>query len=342
MQITLRTPDDWHLHLRDGAVLNAVGPVTAGHFARALIMPNLVPPVTTPALARSYRERIMASVGSTPFDPRLTCYLTDEVDPDVLVQGWWDGAWIAAKLYPAHATTNADAGVTDLACIRPALERMEAVGMPLCVHGEVTHREVDIFDRERVFIQDVLRPLLEDLPHLRVVFEHATTADAVAFVQEFDNVCATITPHHLWWNRNAIFDGGLRPHAYCLPVLKRERDREALVAAATSGDPCFFAGTDSAPHTRDRKECDHGCAGVFNAPTAVAAYAQVFQDAGALEQLESFLSLHGAHFYGVPPNTSTITLREGPWTPPRELAVEGAEPIEIFLGGTELRWHVES
>lgn len=340
MRLTLRAPDDWHLHLRDGAMLAAVAPETARHFARALVMPNLVPPVTTADAARGYRERILAAMPAG-FEPLLTCYLTDDVDGDALVAAWHEGVWQAAKLYPANATTNSAHGVTDLSRIEGALHALADAGMPLCVHGEVTTAGVDVFDRERVFLDTVLGPLLERIPALRVVVEHATTAAAIAFVKAHEaRVAATLTPHHLWWNRNALFDGGLRPHAYCLPVLKRETDRQALVEAATSGDPRFFAGTDSAPHRVDRKECDHGCAGVFNAPTALAAYAQVFDEAGALERLEGFLSEHGARFYGVPPNEGTITLERTPWTPPERVEVAGQEGVHTFLGGEALAWSV--
>lgn len=303
-------------------------------------MPNLVPPVTTVEVARAYRERILAAApeGFTPF---LTCYLTDDVDGDALVSGWREGAWIAAKLYPANATTNSSHGVTNVQAVEGALRAMAAAGMTLCVHGEVTTPEIDVFDREKVFLDTVLGPLLERIPDLRVVVEHATTAASIEFVRSrTENVAASITPHHLWWNRNALFDGGLRPHAYCLPILKREADRLALLEAATSGDPRFFAGTDSAPHSRDRKECDHGCAGVFNAPTALVAYAEIFDAAGALDRLEGFVSEHGARFYGVPLNEGTIRLERSTSTPNAELSVEGQEPVTVFLGGTERAWRV--
>ncbi|MBX2799552.1 MAG: dihydroorotase [Myxococcales bacterium] len=340
MHITLPRPDDWHLHLRDGAMLQAVAPHTARAFGRALIMPNLAPPVVTAEQATAYAGRIRAAAGSH-FEPLMTCYLTDEVDGDALVQGFRQGAWVAAKLYPANATTNSAHGVTDLQRIRPALERMAEAGMPLCVHGEVTDPHVDVFDRESIFLHEVLGPLLEAIPTLRVVVEHATTRTAIDFVRgQSDGVAATLTPHHLWWNRNALFDGGLRPHAYCLPVLKRETDRAALIGAATSGDPRFFAGTDSAPHLRSRKECDHGCAGVFNAPTALAAYAQVFEDAAALEHLEGFLSRHGAAFYGVQVATETVTLVAEPWTPQAAIEADG-EAVSVFLGDEQLRWRLQ-
>ena len=343
MELTLKRPDDWHLHLRDGAMLAAVLPHTAASFGRALVMPNLVPPITSVEAASAYRDRICAHLAPGSFEPQMTCYLTDDVDSEGLIEGWQAGVWRAAKLYPANATTNSAHGVTDLRHIEHALHRMAEAGMPLCVHGELTHTDVDVFDRERRFIEEKLGPLGERLPALKVVFEHATTKEAVAFVKgRPERTAATITPHHLWWNRNALFDGGLRPHAYCLPVLKREEDRQALLAAATSGNPAFFAGTDSAPHSRDRKECDHGCAGVFNAPTAVAAYAHIFEEAGALDQLEGFLSLHGAAFYEVPPPHQTLTLLREPWTPPEQISVTDGEPVRVFLGGQTLNWRVAS
>ncbi len=341
MQITLPRPDDWHLHLRDGAVLRAVVPHTSRAFGRALVMPNLVPPVTTVAAAEAYRERILAASDGT-FEPKLTCYLTDTISADEVAEGHRRGAWIAAKLYPANATTHSEHGVTDVGHILPVLERMAEIGMPLCVHGEVTDRDVDVFDRERVFLERVLRPIRHRFPTLRIVLEHVTTEASVRFVREHDHMAATITPHHLWWNRNAIFDGGLRPHAYCLPVLKRERDRVALVEAATSGDERFFAGTDSAPHSVDRKECDHGCAGVFCAPPALEAYATVFERAGCLEALEGFVSVHGARFYGFEPATETVTLVREEWTVPETVAVEGGLEVRPFLAGETLPWRLLS
>lgn len=344
VRLLLRRPDDWHLHLRDGAMLRAVAPWSARTFGRVLVMPNLVPPVTSTAAARAYRQRILdASGGADAFEPRMACYLTDDTDPDALAAGHAEGVWHAAKLYPAHATTNASHGVTDLSRIRGVLERMAEIGLPLCVHGEVVDPAVDVFDREAVFLDAVLEPLIEALPGLRVVIEHATTEAAVALVRRHDSgrIAATITPHHLWWNRNAIFAGGLRPHAYCLPLLKREADRQALVEAATSGDPRFFAGTDSAPHSRDRKECDHGCAGVFCAPSALPAYAQIFEAQGALDQLEAFTSTHGAAFYGLPPATEQIALVREPWEVPRTVPVEGTQPLTVFLGGETLDWRID-
>jgi dihydroorotase len=330
-EIEIRRPDDWHVHLRDGELLAEVAASSSG-FGRVLAMPNLVPPVATTAQGRAYRGRLLAAGVASPL---LAAYLTDATDPDDLEAGFEDGVFAAAKLYPAKATTNSEHGVTSIEAILPALERMAAIGMPLCVHGEVTHAAVDVFDRERVFLDRVLLPLLHRLPDLRCVVEHATTRDAVAFVRAHDRAGCTITPHHLWWNRNALFDGGLRPHAYCLPVLKREEDRVALVEAATSGDPRFFAGTDSAPHRVERKEMDCGCAGVFNAPTAVAAYAQVFDQAGALDRLEGFLSVHGARFYGLHPSDERIHLARERWTPPERVG-----GVAVFLGGRPLEWRV--
>jgi dihydroorotase len=271
----------------------------------------------------------------------MVCYLTDHTDPDDLAQGFASGVWVAAKWYPARATTNAHHGVTDPLALVPCLQRMAQIGMPLCVHGEVTDPSVDIFEREQVFLDTILGPML-DQTGVRCVVEHATTAHAVAFVRSRPRVAATITPHHLWWNRNALFEGGLRPHAYCLPVLKREQDRQALIEAATSGDPRFFAGTDSAPHLVSQKEKDCGCAGVFNAPTAIAAYAQIFEEASALAQLEGFLSLHGAAFYGEEPASERVTLRQQPWTPPEQIEVPGHGAVRVFLGGSTLRWNLDA
>ena len=330
-------PFDAHVHLRDGAMLCAVVPATAHSCDAALVMPNLVPPVTTRAAARSYRQRIEAAVpAGVSFTPLLTAYLTDGIDPDEVVAGFEAGDWVAAKLYPAHATTNSAHGVSSVEAIEPVLAAMAAAGMPLCVHGEVTDPSVDIFDREAVFLQQVLAPTLERHPTLRVVVEHATTAAAVAFVQQAgDTVAMSITAHHLWWNRNALFAGGLRPHAYCLPVLKRERDREALVQAATSGDPRVFFGSDSAPHLVHRKETDCGCAGVYSAPTAPAVVATVFARHGALDRLGGFLSEHGPAWYGRAPSPERVEVVEQPWTPAEALATaEGG--VRVFLGGDEV------
>ncbi len=337
--LTLRRPDDWHLHLRDADMLHAVLPATTATFGRALIMPNLVPPVTTVASAVAYRARIVEALPpDSTFEPLLTAYLTDHTDPDEIVRGVDQGAFVAVKLYPAHATTHSADGVTDVDSVMPVLERMAAHDIPLCVHGEVTDRSVDVFDREAVFIDQVLAPLVVRLPTLRVVLEHVTTAAGVAFARSKPQVAATLTAHHLWWNRNALFDGGLRPHAYCLPVLKRESDRLALREAATSGDPSFFAGTDSAPHAVHRKEADCGCAGVFSAPTAMAAYAQVFDEHDALDRLEAFTSEHGARFYGVPLNAGTVTLHRREHTPAERMAGPDGQSLRVFLGGERLQW----
>ncbi|MEM6929010.1 MAG: dihydroorotase, partial [Myxococcota bacterium] len=311
-------------------------------FGRALVMPNLSPPVTTVALAEAYRERIRQAQGDATFEAQLTCYLTDDIDPAEVVRGAKEGVWLAAKLYPAHATTGSSHGVTDIEGLDPVLAAMAEVGMPLCVHAEVTDPAVDIFEREQVFLDTKLAPLVERHPTLKVVVEHATTARAVAFVREHADgrIAASITPHHLWWNRNALFAGGLRPHAYCLPVLKTEHDRRALVEAATSGDARFFAGTDSAPHEVATKECDHGCAGIFNAPTALAAYAEVFAAAGALDRLGDFVSVHGARFYGLPVSEQRVTIDAGPFEVPERIAIEGGGSVVPFLAGETLGYRV--
>jgi dihydroorotase len=329
--LTIRKPDDWHVHLRDGEMLRAVAPYTVRQFARAIAMPNLVPPITTVEAAAAYRDRIIAAAGED-FTPLMTCYLTDETEPDELARGYADGVWIAAKLYPAGATTNSASGVTDIRNITPALERMQRIGMILCVHGEVT--DVDVFDREAVFIERVLTPLTSDFPELKIVFEHITTADAADFVMSSGpNVAATVTPQHLIINRNAIFAGGLRPHAYCLPVAKREEHRLAVRKAATSGSPKFFLGTDSAPHTRSAKESACGCAGIFNAPFALESYASVFEEEGALNRFEAFASENGARFYGLPRNEGAVTLERTESQVPEEIA--GVVP---FHAGEALRW----
>ena len=308
--LTIRRPDDWHVHLRDGSMLDEVAKYTARQFARAIVMPNLSPPVTTVDAASAYRERILAAVPEgMSFEPLMTCYLTDNTSPDEVRRGFEEGVFTACKLYPAGATTNSDSGVTDVANIRAVLETMAEIGMVLCVHGEVTTDDIDIFDREAVFIERVLAPLLADLPELKVVFEHITTMDAVGFVKSAaENVAATITPQHLHINRNAMLVGGIRPHAYCLPVAKRESHRLALRKAATSGSAKFFLGTDSAPHAREAKESACGCAGIFNAPHALESYLTVFAEEDALEHFEGFASLHGPAFYGLPVNEETVTL----------------------------------
>ncbi|HEU5285320.1 MAG TPA: dihydroorotase [Sphingomicrobium sp.] len=333
--LTIRRPDDWHVHLRDGTMLNAVAPYTARQFARAIVMPNLDPPVTSVDAARAYRQRIAAAAGDG-FTPLMTCYLTDEAEPGEIARGFEAGVWAAAKLYPANATTNSALGVTDVRNLRPALERMQAIGMPLLVHGEVTDPEVDIFDREAVFIERVLEPLTSDFPALRIVLEHITTAEAADFVRDAGpNVAATVTPHHLAINRNALFAGGLRPHAYCLPVAKRERHRRAIRAAATSGSSKYFLGTDSAPHPRGAKEGPCGCAGIFNAPFALESYAAVFEEEQALDRFEGFASEHGPRFYGLPLNEGTITLERADSAVPDEIA--GIVP---FQAGEILRWRL--
>lgn len=335
--LTIRKPDDWHVHLRDGGMLALVAPFTSRQFARAIVMPNLMPPIVTPAAAQGYRGRIAAAAGPG-FTPLMTCYLTDESDPDEIAAGFEQGAWVAAKLYPANATTNSSLGVTDVRNIYPALERMQRDGMVLCIHGEVTDPEVDVFDREAVFIDRVLGPLMRDLPELRIVLEHITTAEAADYVETAGpNLAATVTPHHLMINRNALFERGLRPHAYCLPVAKREAHRQAIRRAATSGLPKFFLGTDSAPHAREAKESACGCAGIFNAPFALEAYAAVFEEEGALDRLEAFASENGPRFYNLPLNEGTVTLERTASDVPDSL---GRGEIELvpFLAGREIGW----
>ncbi len=333
-QLTLRKPDDWHVHLRDGAMLKSVAGHTARQFARAIVMPNLVPPITLAAEAKAYRDRILAAVGpSAPFQPLITCYLTDGTDPDEIERGFSAGLFAACKLYPAHATTNSAHGVTDVRHIHRVLERMQRIGMPLLLHGEVTEPGVDIFDREAVFIERVFAPLSRDFPDLKAVFEHITTADAADFVESGGpNLAATITPHHLRINRNAMFEGGIRPHMYCLPVAKRERHRLALRKAATSGSPKFFLGTDSAPHARSAKESACGCAGIFNAPYAIESYAATFDEEGALDKLEAFASEHGPRFYGLPPNTDQIVLNRTPFQVPDLIPIGDGELVPYHAG----------
>jgi len=337
--ITIRRPDDWHVHLRDGAVLQGVVPHTARQFARAIVMPNLSPPMTDPAGVAAYRSRILGALPEgSDFNPLMTLYLTDHTDPDDVARGFADGVFVAAKLYPAHATTGSAHGVTDIANIRGVLERMAQIGMVLCVHGEVTDPAVDIFDREAVFIERVLAPLLRELPELRVVFEHITTAEAAGFVDgSGSNVAATITPQHLHTNRNAMFAGGLRPHAYCLPVAKREVHRLALRRAATSGSGKYFLGTDSAPHAVSAKESDCGCAGIFNAPYALESYATVFDEEGALDLFEAFASENGPRFYGLPLNEGTVTLERAEIEVPATIDANGM-PVVPFHAGTRLGW----
>ena len=343
-RLTIRRPDDWHVHFRDGAMLRLVAPYTARDCARALVMPNLVPPVVTAADARRYRDRIRAVTGAG-FEPLMTLYLTEGTDPDDVEAAWRDGTARAVKLYPAGATTNSASGVREVERVRPVLERMAAIGMPLCVHGEVVDDAVDIFDREAAFIERVLDPMRRRTPGLRVVMEHVTTADAVGYAREAGpDVAATITAHHLVLNRNHLLAGAIRPHYYCLPVVKRERHRLALVEAATSGDPTFCSGTDTAPHPRAAKEAACGCAGVFSAPVALSVLAHVFEEAGALDRLEAFTSVHGARFHGLPLNEERLTLVRTDGAHVDEahrdrVAGEGLDVV-VFDPGFPLRWRV--
>ncbi len=339
--LELRRPDDWHLHLRDGAHMAAVLPFTAARFARALVMPNLKPPMTTTAALGEYRARILAALPEgADFEPLMTLYLTDGTAPEEIRRASESGFVLGAKLYPAGATTHSDAGVTSIENTWPALEAMAECGLVLQVHGEVTAPDVDVFDRETVFIDRVLTRILERVPGLKVVFEHITTAAAAEFVRDArQGVAATITPQHLLMNRNAIFDGGVRPHHYCLPLLKRERDREALLAAASGLDPRFFLGTDSAPHARQAKEAPCGCAGIFSAHAAVELYAEAFEQVGRLERLEAFASERGAAFYGVPLNEQRITLTRRPWTVPDHYDF-GSDQLVPLRGGSELAWQL--
>jgi len=343
-RLTLRRPDDWHLHLRDGAMMRAVAPHSAAHFGRAIIMPNLVPPVVTGAQASAYRDRIMAALPEdTAFRPLMTCYLTEDTDPEDLARAHADGIITAVKLYPAGATTNSASGVQDFDKVRPVLERMAEIGLPLCVHGEVTDTDVDIFDREAVFIDRILKPIRKKVPDLRIIMEHVTTENAVDYVRDSrSNLAATITTHHLIINRNHILAGGIKPHYYCLPVAKREKHRIALVAAAISGDKRFFLGTDSAPHTDANKFLPCGCAGCFTAPNTLSCLAEVFDVAGALDKLENFTSLAGPRFYGLEPNEDTITLTKGaPVSYPSHIATDDG-PVTVFDPGFPLHWSVEA
>ena len=337
--LILRQPDDWHVHLRDDEMLAFAADYTARQFARAIVMPNLVPPVTTAAAADAYRTRILDALPeSRRFTPLMTAYLTDEIDPQEIADGCKDGVFTACKLYPAGATTNSAAGVTDVRRIWPVLERMQTIGMPLLVHGEVVSPDIDIFDREAVFLETVLTPVLADFPGLKVVLEHITTEDSVRFVEAAgSNLAATITAHHLRIDRNAMFEGGLRPHAYCLPVAKRRRHKEALRKAATSGHPRFFLGTDSAPHQKHEKESACGCAGIFSAPTALESYAQTFEEEGALDRLEAFASAFGPRFYGLPLNEGTVTLRRQPQGVPELMGDENVRVVPFHAGDT-LAW----
>lgn len=341
-KLTITRPDDWHLHLRDGAALAAVLPDTARQFARAIVMPNLRPPVTTTLLAEAYRTRVLEALPEgVQFEPLMTLYLTDNTPPQEIAQAKASGFVHGVKLYPAGATTNSDSGVTDLAKCAKTLAEMEKQGMPLLIHGEVTDANVDVFDREKVFIERHLIKLLKDFPGLKVVLEHITTADAADFVQAAPkNVAATLTAHHLLMNRNDMFTGGIRPHHYCLPVLKRETHRQALVKAAVSGSPKFFLGTDSAPHARHTKEASCGCAGMYTAHTAIELYAEAFETANALDKLEAFASFYGADFYGLPRNTGKITLSKTSWQVPEKLPFGTDELIPLRAGQT-LTWKME-
>ena len=339
-QITITRPDDWHLHLRDGEALAAVLPHTARQFARAIVMPNLKPPVTTVEQAAAYRQRILAALPQgMAFEPLMTLYLTDNTPPAEIAKAVASGFVKAVKLYPAGATTNSDAGLTAVENAYDTLAEMERLGLPLLVHGEVTDPAVDLFDREKAFIDSVLMPLVQRFPKLKVVMEHITTREAAEFVAGTPaNVAATITPQHLMYNRNAIFQGGVRPHWYCLPVLKRETHREALVAAAISGNPKFFLGTDSAPHSKGAKEAACGCAGCFSAPAALELYAEVFENAGALDKLEGFASFHGPDWYGLPRNTGTVTLVKESWSLPADYPFLAGDPIVPLRAGETLVW----
>ena len=339
MRLTIRRPDDWHVHLRDGEMLASVVNYTARQFARAIVMPNLKTPVTTVAAAEAYRARILDAVSAgLRFTPLMTCYLTDSIDPQEIARGHKSGAFTACKLYPAHATTNSSHGVTDIRKLTAVLETMQKIGMPLLVHGEVTDSHIDIFDREAAFIDRILTPVVRDFPALKIVFEHITTSDAAAFVEASGpNIAATITPHHLEINRNAMFEGGIRPHFYCLPVAKREPHRLALRRAATSGSPKFFLGTDSAPHPVGDKEAACGCAGIFNAPFALESYAKTFEEDGALDKLEAFASENGPRFYGLPLNEDRIALERKPVEVPAAIDAATTHVVPFHAGRT-LAW----
>jgi dihydroorotase len=340
--LTIRRPDDWHVHLRDGAMLRVVAPFTARQFRRAIVMPNLVPPVTTVAAAEAYRERIREAVGPEhgDFEPLMTAYLTDTIDREELARGHRAGVFTAAKLYPAGATTNSASGVTDVQKVYPVFETMADLGMPLLVHGEVVSPEIDVFDREKVFLDRILSKVVEAFPTLKVVLEHITTADSVAFVRAAPaNVAATITAHHLRIDRNDMLVGGIRPHMYCLPVAKRAQHKQALREVIATGDPKFFLGTDTAPHARKAKESACGCAGIFSAPTALESYAQTFEEMGALDKLEGFASLHGPRFYGLPVNEGTITLERTGLDVPARIDPDGQD-LTPFHAGERLDWQL--
>lgn len=340
--IKIRRPDDWHIHLRDGEMLKTVVPYTSKTYGRAIVMPNLAPPVTTVDAAIAYRQRILDAVpAGESFTPLMTCYLTDSIDPDEVERGFHDGVFTAAKLYPANATTNSSHGVTSTDAIMPVLERMEKIGMPLLVHGEVTHAEIDIFDREARFIETVMEPLRQRLPGLKVVFEHITTKDAAEYVRDGNELlAATITPQHLMFNRNHMLVGGVRPHLYCLPILKRNIHQQALRELVASGFTRAFLGTDSAPHARHRKEASCGCAGCFNAPTALASYATVFEEMDALHHFEAFCSLNGPRFYGLPVNEGFVELERKAWQVEESIALSD-DTLIPFLAGETVHWTVK-
>jgi dihydroorotase len=341
--LKIRRPDDWHIHLRDDDMLKTVLPYTSQVFGRAIVMPNLAPPITTVAAACAYRNRILAAVPQGhDFTPLMTCYLTNSLDAAELVNGFEQGVFTAAKLYPANATTNSSHGVSDVKGIYPLFEQMQKIGMPLLIHGEVTDAAVDIFDREARFIEQVMEPIRQQFPELKIVFEHITTKEAAQYVQEGNRFLgATITPQHLMFNRNHMLVGGIRPHLFCLPILKRNIHQDALRKAVASGSDRFFLGTDSAPHAKHRKESSCGCAGVFNAPNAIPAYASVFEQLGALEHLEAFCSLNGPRFYGLPVNTDFIELQRVATTQQEEIAM-GSETVIPFLAGESLSWSVKA
>ncbi len=342
-RITIRKPDDWHLHIRDGAMLKAVLPYTARHFGRAIVMPNLVPPVLTTKDGIAYRERVRAAIpaGST-FQPLMTLYLSDDTDPDDVERGFRDGLFTGVKLYPAHATTNSAHGVTDINKVYRVFERMEKLDMPLLMHGEDNAHDVDIFDRETVFLERKLAPLIKAFPGLRLILEHLTTRDSVDFVRAHaPQLGGTITPYHLQLNRTDWLGWGLKPYMYCMPVIKTEKDRLALRAAAVSGEPCYFLGTDSAPHPVAKKLAVNGIPGLFNAPVAIETYAQVFEEENALDKLENFASVFGPRHYKLPPNEGTITLEKSDWTAPEEVKVEGPdERAIVYRGGETIPWKV--
>ena len=340
-QIIIRQPDDWHVHLRDGEILTSVVQFTARQFARAIVMPNLDPPIISRAMAKAYRDRIVAAIPKDlEFTPLMTCFLTDVSDGEEIAQGFFEGIFTACKLYPSGATTNSNRGVTNINNIYKILDKMQTVGMPLLIHGEVVDKDVDVFDREAVFIDRVLKKLVKDFPALKIVLEHITTIESVEFVESSgDNIAATITPHHLTINRNAMFDGGIRPHYYCLPLVKREAHRLALRKAATSGSHKFFLGTDSAPHSVSSKESSCGCAGIFNAPCAMETYAQVFEEELRLETLESFSSVNGARFYDLPLNNKTITLRKVDTLIPEKIKI-GNQDYTPFNSGEIVSWSI--